>query len=110
MFLHMVVHRHGGCVVVVYCGHLYGGCLCNSLHVIRTFLYAAIVSKPIAYPCTCKTVGFLSTTSRFKLLYCTLCRCVDYAVKIRVNPSGTGIDTNVKHSMVSVEHLSQIFI
>ncbi|KAF8583361.1 electron transfer flavoprotein beta subunit [Ramaria rubella] len=26
-------------------------------------------------------------------------RCVDYAVKIRVNPSGTGIDTNVKHSM-----------
>ncbi|KAF8489397.1 electron transfer flavoprotein beta subunit [Gautieria morchelliformis] len=26
-------------------------------------------------------------------------RCVDYAVKIRVNSSGTGIDTNVKHSM-----------
>ncbi|KIJ54867.1 hypothetical protein M422DRAFT_24764 [Sphaerobolus stellatus SS14] len=26
-------------------------------------------------------------------------RCVDYAVKIRVNPSGSGIDTNVKHSM-----------
>ncbi|KAF8517390.1 electron transfer flavoprotein beta subunit [Hysterangium stoloniferum] len=26
-------------------------------------------------------------------------RCVDYAIKIRVNPSGTGIDTNVKHSM-----------
>lgn len=26
-------------------------------------------------------------------------RCVDYAVKIRVNPTGTGIDTNVKHSM-----------
>ena len=27
--------------------------------------------------------------------------CVDYAVKIRVNPQQTGIDTNVKHSMVS---------
>lgn len=27
-------------------------------------------------------------------------RCVDYAVKIRVNPQQTGIDTNVKHSMV----------
>lgn len=26
-------------------------------------------------------------------------RCVDYTVKIRVNPSQTGIDTNVKHSM-----------
>jgi len=26
-------------------------------------------------------------------------RCVDYAVKIRVNPQQTGIDTNVKHSM-----------
>jgi len=26
-------------------------------------------------------------------------RCVDYAVKIRVNPSQTGIDTKVKHSM-----------
>ena len=25
---------------------------------------------------------------------------VDYAVKIRVNPQKTGIDTNVKHSMV----------
>lgn len=25
---------------------------------------------------------------------------VDYAVKIRVNPQQTGIDTNVKHSMV----------
>lgn len=28
------------------------------------------------------------------------CRCVDFAVKIRVNPQQTGIDTNVKHSMV----------
>ena len=27
-------------------------------------------------------------------------RCVDFAVKIRVNPQQTGIDTNVKHSMV----------
>ncbi|KAF8319672.1 electron transfer flavoprotein beta subunit [Clavulina sp. PMI_390] len=26
-------------------------------------------------------------------------RCVDYAVKIRVNPAQTGVDTNVKHSM-----------
>ncbi|GJJ15701.1 hypothetical protein Clacol_009979 [Clathrus columnatus] len=26
-------------------------------------------------------------------------RCVDYAVKIRVKPDGSGIDTNVKHSM-----------
>jgi len=26
-------------------------------------------------------------------------RCVDYTVKIRVNPSQTGIDTKVKHSM-----------
>ena len=29
-------------------------------------------------------------------------RAVDYAVKIRVNPQQTGIDVNVKHSMVSV--------
>ncbi|KLO06959.1 electron transfer flavo protein, beta subunit [Schizopora paradoxa] len=26
-------------------------------------------------------------------------RCVDYAMKIRVNPQQTGVDTNVKHSM-----------
>jgi electron transfer flavoprotein beta subunit len=26
-------------------------------------------------------------------------RCIDYAVKIRVNPQQTGVDTNVKHSM-----------
>ena len=30
----------------------------------------------------------------------SFCRCVDFAVKIRVNPQQTGIDTNVKHSMV----------
>jgi hypothetical protein len=30
----------------------------------------------------------------------TTYRCVDYAVKIRVNAQQTGIDTNVKHSMV----------
>ena len=30
----------------------------------------------------------------------TTTRCVDYAVKIRVNAQQTGIDTNVKHSMV----------
>ena len=29
-----------------------------------------------------------------------VCSAVDYAVKIRVNPQQTGIDTNVKHSMV----------
>lgn len=29
-------------------------------------------------------------------------RCVDYAVKIRVNPQQTGVDLNVKHSMVSL--------
>ena len=28
-------------------------------------------------------------------------RCVDYAVKIRVNPDQKGIDLSVKHSMVS---------
>jgi hypothetical protein len=35
-------------------------------------------------------------------------RCVDYAVKIRVNPQQTGIDTNVKHSMV--RHYSFLFL
>ena len=30
-------------------------------------------------------------------------RAVDYAVKIRVNPQQTGIDLNVKHSMVRKE-------
>ena len=29
-----------------------------------------------------------------------ICSAVDYSVKIRVNPQQTGIDTNVKHSMV----------
>lgn len=38
-------------------------------------------------------------------------RAVDYAVKIRVNPQQTGIDLNVKHSMVRVlEQLSIISI
>ena len=32
-------------------------------------------------------------------------RCVDYAVKIRVNPDQKGIDLNVKHSMVSGIHI-----
>lgn len=32
-------------------------------------------------------------------------RCVDYAVKIRVNPDQKGIDLNVKHSMVSSVHI-----
>ncbi|KAG6377214.1 hypothetical protein JVT61DRAFT_1268 [Boletus reticuloceps] len=35
-------------------------------------------------------------------------RAVDYAVKIRVNPEQTGIDLNVKHSMVPVEEAVRI--
>lgn len=36
-----------------------------------------------------------------RVLTCyVLHRAVDYAVKIRVNPQQTGIDLNVKHSMV----------
>jgi len=35
------------------------------------------------------------------LCWYSLVSAVDYAVKIRVNPQQTGIDTNVKHSMVS---------
>jgi hypothetical protein len=38
---------------------------------------------------------------------------VDFAVKIRVNPQQTGIDTNVKHSMVrpsSASFVSSYFI
>jgi hypothetical protein len=33
--------------------------------------------------------------------YAFTLRCVDFAVKIRVNPTQTGVDTNVKHSMAS---------
>ena len=32
-------------------------------------------------------------------------RCIDYTVKIRVNPQQTGVDTNVKHSMVRSSHM-----
>ena len=35
----------------------------------------------------------------------TLPRCVDYAVKIRVNPDQKGIDLSVKHSMVNNIHV-----
>ena len=36
-------------------------------------------------------------------------RCVDYAVKVRVNPDQTGIDLGVKHSMVSRAHVDAHF-
>ncbi|KAI0279612.1 electron transfer flavoprotein beta subunit [Russula aff. rugulosa BPL654] len=36
---------------------------------------------------------------RFLNILVPVKRCVDFAVKIRVNPQQTGIDTNVKHSM-----------
>ncbi|KZS90546.1 electron transfer flavo protein beta subunit [Sistotremastrum niveocremeum HHB9708] len=39
-----------------------------------------------------------SPISRLRLLV-PIKRCIDYAVKIRVNGSQTGVDTNVKHSM-----------
>ncbi|KAI0298135.1 hypothetical protein B0F90DRAFT_1632948 [Multifurca ochricompacta] len=39
------------------------------------------------------------TAARFLNILVPIKRCVDYAVKIRVNPQQTGIDTNVKHSM-----------
>ncbi|KAI0250443.1 hypothetical protein BJV78DRAFT_1128007 [Lactifluus subvellereus] len=39
------------------------------------------------------------TTARLLNILVPVKRCVDYAVKIRVNPQQTGIDTNVKHSM-----------
>jgi len=39
------------------------------------------------------------TTARLLHILVPVKRCVDYAVKIRVNPQQTGIDTNVKHSM-----------
>ncbi|KAI0316271.1 electron transfer flavoprotein beta subunit [Amylostereum chailletii] len=39
------------------------------------------------------------TPSRLLNILVPIKRCVDYAVKIRVNPQQTGIDTNVKHSM-----------
>lgn len=44
------------------------------------------------------SLDFPTVLSKFSLW--KSCRCVDYAVKIRVNPSHTGVDTNVKHSMV----------
>ncbi|KAI0049400.1 electron transfer flavoprotein, beta subunit [Auriscalpium vulgare] len=39
------------------------------------------------------------TAARLLNILVPVKRCVDYAVKIRVNPQQTGIDTNVKHSM-----------
>ncbi|KAI9442906.1 electron transfer flavoprotein beta subunit [Lactarius indigo] len=39
------------------------------------------------------------TTARLLNILVPVKRCVDYAVKIRVNPQQTGIDANVKHSM-----------
>jgi len=39
------------------------------------------------------------TAARLLHILVPVKRCVDYAVKIRVNPQQTGIDTNVKHSM-----------
>lgn len=39
------------------------------------------------------------TATRFLHILVPVKRCVDFAVKIRVNPQQTGIDTNVKHSM-----------
>ncbi|THH19198.1 hypothetical protein EW146_g1910 [Bondarzewia mesenterica] len=39
------------------------------------------------------------TAARLLNILVPIKRCVDYAVKIRVNPQQTGIDTNVKHSM-----------
>ncbi|KAI0061762.1 electron transfer flavoprotein beta subunit [Artomyces pyxidatus] len=40
-----------------------------------------------------------ATAARLINILVPVKRCVDYAVKIRVNPQQTGIDTNVKHSM-----------
>ena len=37
-------------------------------------------------------------------------RSVDFAVKIRVNPEQTGIDLNVKHSMVRHSSASTRFV
>jgi electron transfer flavoprotein beta subunit len=42
------------------------------------------------------------------LMTILLTRCIDYAVKIRVNPQQTGVDTNVKHSMVSSQTFNQL--
>ncbi|KZV76170.1 electron transfer flavo protein beta subunit [Peniophora sp. CONT] len=39
------------------------------------------------------------TPSRLLNVLVPVKRCVDYAVKIRVNPQQTGVDLNVKHSM-----------
>ncbi|VDB91758.1 unnamed protein product [Peniophora sp. CBMAI 1063] len=39
------------------------------------------------------------TPSRLLNILVPVKRCVDYAVKIRVNPQQTGVDLNVKHSM-----------
>ncbi|KAA1473860.1 electron transfer flavo protein beta subunit [Dentipellis sp. KUC8613] len=39
------------------------------------------------------------TAARLLNILVPVKRCVDYAVKIRVNPQQTGIDANVKHSM-----------
>jgi hypothetical protein len=45
-------------------------------------------------------VSLFSLISRAKAIFR---RAVDFAVKIRVNPKQTGIDTNVKHSIVRTE-------
>lgn len=63
---------------------------------------ATITSAPSQHPRARETVSIfdlalLSVSPSF----CHL-SAVDYAVKIRVNPQQTGIDTNVKHSMVRI--------
>lgn len=59
--------------------------------------YEALTYSTAEHPGACETVCIPSKSSTELT---TTHRAVDYAVKIRVNPQQTGIDLNVKHSMV----------
>lgn len=58
----------------------------------------------VEHPSPCKAVW--SRLSSCGLSAEKMPSAVDYAVKIRVNPQQTGIDLNVKHSMVGSEESS----
>ncbi len=70
---------------------------------------APVISEAFEHSSSCEAVSDGYFRSFLNEIHLYTLSAVDYAVKIRVNPQQTGVDLNVKHSMVRASFVPQNF-